>query len=125
MSDISDGASNTDLVGEKYLDPDHYLDGYDPGDDELLFSGYNVDQSRSTWCNEQDLADVKNLSYVPMQDTPGEQNYVCFGSAHPSGYNMGFCDGSVQFMGYSIDMVIHHRLGNRMDGFVIDAGKLK
>ena len=28
-------------------------------------------------------------------------------------------------MSYSLDMAVHHRLGNRKDGLVIDANKLK
>jgi len=125
VRDITDGTSNTYFVGEKYLNPDFYYNGEDHGDNEFLFCGYDNESHRLTWCNEGNLADPANLYYAPKQDTPGEENWLRFGSAHASGFNMGFCDGSVQSMSYSIDVAIHHRLGNRKDNLPIDASKLK
>jgi prepilin-type processing-associated H-X9-DG protein len=60
----------------------------------------------------------------PMQDCPGVNNDSSFGSAHANGFQMAFCDGSVQMMSYTIDPQIHGRLGNRKDGLTIDAKKL-
>jgi hypothetical protein len=37
---------------------------------------------------------------------------------------MGFCDGRVQMMNYSMDPTIHRYLGRRNDGQRIDAKKL-
>jgi prepilin-type N-terminal cleavage/methylation domain-containing protein/prepilin-type processing-associated H-X9-DG protein len=111
MSDITDGASCTYLVGEKSVEPEHYLDGSDPGDNDGTWIGANDDNCR--WSLQ-----------LPRQDTPGVIAYWAFGSAHGNGFQMAFCDGSVQMMNYTIDPEVHRRLGNRNDGLTIDGKKL-
>ena len=61
--------------------------------------------------------------YYPTEDTPGFWGAVGFGSAHPVGFQMAFCDGSARMMNYSIDLNAHRYLGNRKDGVIIDAKK--
>ena len=41
---------------------------------------------------------------------------MIFGSPHPAGFHMAFCDGSVRKMNFSIDPTLHQQLGDRADG---------
>ncbi len=114
---ITDGLSCTWLLGEKYICPDAYETGVDQGDDQTAYVGYDLDTVRHA-CT----------SYPPYQDCPGVYSYFSWGSAHPSGFNMAFCDGSVQtfkFMRYfdytEADVVVYSHLSNRSDGYAIDA----
>ncbi len=112
MAWISDGTSNTYMLGEKYINPYNYTDGLDYADDETLYAGFNNDCYRDT-----------NPVHPPLQDIPGYQNSYCFGSVHATGCHMAFCDGSVRVISYSIAPEVHSYLGNREDGQVIDAKK--
>ena len=110
MAEITDGTSKTYLVGERYLDPDHYFTGVDLADDQCLYVGFDNDSDRSTYLNYG----------PPAQDQAGYPNEGIFGSAHAVAFNMAFCDGSVTSTNYSINREIHRRLGNRKDGLPID-----
>ncbi len=111
MAEISDGVSNTYLVGEKYMNADCYETGGDYGDNEGMFCGTANNTTRVTSC-------------IPSQDIAGIMYYNAFGSAHSTGFHMAMCDGSVQQISYSIEPDVHRCLGNRKDGAVIDAKKL-
>jgi prepilin-type N-terminal cleavage/methylation domain-containing protein len=104
VSDIRDGTSFTYLIGEKYINPDDYGTGKDPGDDQPIFLGYDNDSDRTT-----------ALVNVPKQDQRGLRDYLCFGSAHAVAFQMSFCDGSVRAINYTIDPEVNRRLGNRSD----------
>jgi prepilin-type N-terminal cleavage/methylation domain-containing protein/prepilin-type processing-associated H-X9-DG protein len=121
--DVTDGCSNTYLLGEKPVNPDHYLDGYDGGDDWAWVTGQQDDINRLV-ANPDPSHPGRFVYYPPMQDPPGYDDYSGFASAHASGLNMAMCDGSVTTMSYSIDPETNRRLGNRMDGMTIDPRKL-
>jgi len=104
IADILDGTSNTYLVGEKYLQPDDYEGGADPGNNETAFCGHAVDIARWTGPGTQ-----------PLQDRPGLSQPNCFGSPHSASFAMAMCDGSVRWISYVIDKEMHRRLGNRLD----------
>jgi type II secretory pathway pseudopilin PulG len=110
ICDLKRGTSSTYLVGEKYLDPDYYLNGQDGGDNQYVLMGFDKDIHRWTGTNSP-----------PMQDTPGQVAYTSFGSAHAVGFQMAFCDGSVQLINYTVNRTIHAQLSNCQDMRPIDA----
>jgi prepilin-type N-terminal cleavage/methylation domain-containing protein/prepilin-type processing-associated H-X9-DG protein len=103
---ISDGTSNTYMVGEKCTNPDCYTTGMAVGDNEGIFTGQVDDNYRISY-------------YPPQQDTPGTDSEFIFGSAHAGSFNISLCDGSVRTINYTIDAETHRRLGNREDGLPI------
>ena len=109
---ITDGASSTYMLGEKYLMPEHYTNGMDAADNESIYSGCENDNERTTYYG------------VPRQDRAGLTIIDQFGSAHVSSCNFVFCDGAIHHISYRIDADTHHWLGNRHDGQVVDGGKL-
>jgi len=109
FDDISDGTSQTIMLGEKYLMPDNYSTGTDPGDNWHLFHGFDSDSFR---CGSP--------GSIPMQDTPGVIGYLWqWGSAHPGGCNFVMVDGSVRSINYDMESDIIAVYCNRNDGMVL------
>ncbi len=100
-ADIEDGLSMTVLAGEKRVSAEHYGDDADPGYDQSLLSGVDIDLNR--WTIDP-----------PAQDEL-ELDERRFGSAHSTGCLMLYCDGSVRTVSYSIDQAAFRHAGNRQD----------
>jgi prepilin-type processing-associated H-X9-DG protein/prepilin-type N-terminal cleavage/methylation domain-containing protein len=100
IRDIRNGTSNTYLVGEKHVDPRKYYTGTDEGDGEAMLIGMNG-------------CIVRTTAYPPVRDTPYFSDHLHFGSAHPGGCNMLYCDGRVEPVAYSVDPAVHKKAGNR------------
>ncbi len=113
LKSITDGLSNTYLCGEKFLSPQHYETGESHGDDQSLYVGFDRDNARST-----------NVLHPPHRDDYSESVHVVFGdderivdwnfgSAHPGGFHMAACDGSVERISYDIDPRVFVPKGSR------------
>jgi prepilin-type processing-associated H-X9-DG protein len=116
---IEDGSSKTLLVSEKRLRPSEY-DGYStrPGADEEQAPKFD-DRG---WADGWDYDHLRSCMFPVLQDgelpeTDDEFAYS-FGSAHSSGINAIFADGSVTSINYDIDREVFNRLGHRFDGEV-------
>ena len=48
-ANVTDGLSNTYLIGERNIDADNYFTGLDDGDDQSMYTGFNDDNHRSTY----------------------------------------------------------------------------
>lgn len=116
---IRDGLSNTYLLGEKYLQPEKYTDGWDSADDFGMYEGCAHDTYR--WCDFYDPNN--NRGRTPLQDRRGLTEHSAFGSAHSSGCNFVFGDGSVRSISYSIDPATHSYLGDRADNQPVNASQ--
>jgi prepilin-type processing-associated H-X9-DG protein len=103
IAHITDGTSQTYLIGEKYLNPANYETGTDGSDNETWCTGYNNDNFRNT-------------NQPPLQDTFGLTDTMRFGGIHPGLFYMSFCDGHVEGISFDIDAAVHKKNGNRRDG---------
>jgi prepilin-type N-terminal cleavage/methylation domain-containing protein len=106
LAQLVDGTSKTALIGEKYLNPDRYIDGRSRGDDQSIYTGHDYDTISYTGNGFDPIA--------PLQDRPGfEGTGNEFGGAHPSAFQLAFCDGGVQSIAYDVDEQIFKALGSR------------
>ena len=103
INDVTDGLSNTLVIGEKRLNPAQYYVGcwYD----DIGFT--------DGWDN-----DIVCITTLGLARDGGTTAYM-FGSAHPSGMNAVFGDGSVRLVSYDITPITLTQLGDRRDGSVV------
>jgi prepilin-type processing-associated H-X9-DG protein len=108
---ITDGSSNTMVLGEKRLRPSEYDTNpvQQPWHDDWGWKeGWDPDTLRSTICQFGQDAEIP--------DTTDKGFGYNFGAAHPGGMNAGFADASVHLISYDVDRELFNRLGHRSDG---------
>jgi prepilin-type N-terminal cleavage/methylation domain-containing protein len=123
--DVTAGTSRTYLLGEKCCDPDAYFTAGIIGDGGEAYEGENQDIVRWPgmigWGGNPD---PNGTPIVPAPDTPGWVGGATayFGSAHPNGFFMAYCDGSVHMIHWhNLDPYVWMWMGNRNDTHVISA----
>ena len=107
-NEVIDGLHFVYLAAEKYMDPNNYLNGADPGDLYGAYVGFGPHAFRTG-------------ATPPLRDnTPNPPaNRLCsWGGPHAVTFNAVFLDGSVRSVHYGISPNVHANLANRMNGTV-------
>lgn len=116
IRNITDGTSNTYMCGERYHNIDHYESADHSADNE-------------TWCTGANNDNYRTAAQLPRSDGSGRgpngepsrsDGSSIFGSAHPSGWHMAFCDGHVEGLSYDIDIEVHRSNATRDTGGVFN-----
>jgi prepilin-type N-terminal cleavage/methylation domain-containing protein/prepilin-type processing-associated H-X9-DG protein len=95
FADITKDASYTVLVGEKQLNT--ALLGISDDDDDSCY--------RSGWNGDYEVYRVGNFQPGPdIRDSDSKAGSPRFGSAHSTGFNVAFADGSASIVRYSIKL---------------------
>ena len=122
---ITDGTSNTIMIAEKFVDPTRYtpvqtnLDTVDTG-----ACGTNCGFTDSGYWGGWANWSVSRCSMSgPLRDAPYAQvpaGWQFFGSAHSSGLNCLFADGSVAHVKFGIPNAVFQLLVRKADGLVVN-----
>jgi prepilin-type N-terminal cleavage/methylation domain-containing protein/prepilin-type processing-associated H-X9-DG protein len=129
VTDVTDGTSNTMLLGEKWVHTAQYTGGA-WNDDHGILSGVDPDGLRNG-----DLTPIPDASGSqvdpsvsnpccdfwrdPDNRLPSPRNGARFGSAHPGGMNAVMCDGSVRTISFNITKDVFTAVTRRDDGLSV------
>jgi hypothetical protein len=117
IADVTDGTSNTMVAGDKWLPSNEYA-GSHWADDCGPMCGWDPDIVRSTVSSKNCASPTRDIP-LPESDPRWTDCGWVFGSAHVSGINAVFVDGSVHHIKFGIDPTVFNMLGHKSDGGVI------
>lgn len=116
IAKITDGTSKTFILGEKRLRPSQYETGA-TWDNRGWSDGYDWDIIRSAMFPfQKDSESPSPDSADAAEKAAAGQFGRSFGSAHSSGMNAVYADGSVPSISYDISTEILNQLAHRSDG---------
>jgi prepilin-type processing-associated H-X9-DG protein len=129
--DIIDGLSNTLLVSEKLVRSDLYAGNLTEAgvgsysDDRGWSDGFDPDTMRSTAVQPISESDGICFNQTTHRYCTGNGVEVFFfGSAHSSGVNAVFADGSVHQISFDVDGILFNNLGTRNGEETVDITNL-
>jgi type II secretory pathway pseudopilin PulG len=114
---ITDGTSKTMVIAEKYIRYDLYQPPNNGGyasDDRGWADGWDADTMRATCIQPLNDGQVNpfHSPQLPAAENPSWYTLI-IGSAHSSGFNSLFADGSTHSVNYEIDIYVLNALGTR------------
>ena len=122
LASITDGTSNTFLVGEVLMDcTDHTSGWWNFNGGGNAHASTSVPLNTMTTCarNEQEAIDRGYLN--PQCWQKNNWNYSWgFRSKHPTGAQFALADGSVHFKNQTMDYKTYQYMGSRNDGNVVE-----
>jgi prepilin-type N-terminal cleavage/methylation domain-containing protein/prepilin-type processing-associated H-X9-DG protein len=119
-SDIRDGLGHTLLIAEKRMNM-QTLGDYQLDDDQGYTAGWDFDANRNASLPpERDYVSERLTLKNPKNYADEFRQLSQFGSAHSSGINAAFADGSVRHLTYGIEPLAFHRMGGRNDGRTLE-----
>jgi prepilin-type N-terminal cleavage/methylation domain-containing protein/prepilin-type processing-associated H-X9-DG protein len=135
IASITDGTSNTLLLGEKWLRVDQYNIGAWNDDHNLISS---LDQDGMRIADRPPIRDTNRNPFTGAVVDASANNPCCdywrdpntrlpsprlgsyFGGAHPGGMNALLADGSVRLIAWDINQTTFYNLCHKSDGNVVE-----